>query len=287
MPRFTLFVVLALSAAVLGCGFDPGGQPGPDRPVITTGPSPAALRLASARAATIASGTARTAFTASVSPASGAVTRVAGEGTVDFGTGRGVSTIHLSPLVPGGSSATPTLDTIFDGDVVYIRSPLLELLGIETPWLRIDRTSLPRAGIGTGLGDLSALPDTDQLAPLGFLAGVEAASVEVQGSEEIDGVATTHLRASVDLRSAATAAGAGDLGRSLTELDAGNLTVDAYLDHDDRLRRLVYDHPLPPALGGGWQRFQVEYFAFGTPVEIDLPALDEVTDLGAVVGGDR
>ncbi|MBW3580920.1 MAG: hypothetical protein KY431_07775, partial [Actinobacteria bacterium] len=209
------------------------------------------------------------------------------EGTVDFGTGRGVSTIHLSPLVPGGSSAMPTLDTIFDGDVVYIRSPLLDLLGIETPWLRIDRTSLPRAGVGTGLGDLSALPDTDQLAPLGFLAGVEAASVEVQGSEEIDGVATTHLRASVDLRSAATAAGAGDLGRSLTELDAGNLTVDAYLDHDDRLRRLVYDHPLPPALGGGWQRFEVEYFAFGTPVDIDLPVLGEVTDLGAVVGGDR
>ncbi len=284
MPRFALVIVLVLPAAVLACGASE--DPSPDLPAAAGGASNPAARLASARGATIAAGTARAAITATVALAGLPATSVTGKGVIDFGARRGASTIDLSPILPGPSSHPPTLDTIVDGGVVYVRSPLLDLLGpLETPWVRIDGADGPPAG-GAGRRELAMVPGSDPLAPLTFLTAVEAASVEDLGSEEVGGVTTTHLRASVDLREAAAAAGVEAVGRSLAALGAGRLTVDAHLDHDDRLRRLVYDHPLPPGWGDGSQRIELEYFDFGGRIDVDLPSEGEVSDLSAVLGSD-
>lgn len=283
MPRFALVVVLALPGAVFACGT--GGDAPPELGAPVTGAGSPAARLASAPAATVASGTARSAITASVVLVGLPATSVTGTGVIDFRTRRGSSTLDLSPILPGPSSRHPTLDTIVDGDVVYVRSPLLDLLGpLGTPWVRVAGARPSSTAAEPRLEQLSTLPGSDPLAPLTFLAGVDAASVEELGSEEVDGVSTTHLRASVDLVEAAARAGAEALGHSLAVLGAGRLTVDAYLDDHDRLRRLVYDHPLPPRWGDGSQRIEVEYFDFGRPVDVDLPPEAEVSDLGAVLG---
>lgn len=204
---------------------------------------------------------------------------------IDFRTGRGSSRIDLSPILPATSADAAMLDTITDGEVIYIRSPLLDLLGpVERPWARIDPGDGSSPGVSAGVGGLTALPGTDARTPLRFLAGVEASSVEEIGSEEIGGVATTHLRGSVDLTKASAAAGLEGVGRSLTELGASRLTVDAYLDHDNSVRRVVYDHRLPPGWGDGSQRTEVEYFDFGASIDVELPPDDEVSDLSTAFG---
>lgn len=275
MPRLVLLVLLALPGVLVACGTEGS----PSSSLSTPAPGDGASRLAAAPAATVAAGSARTTLTAAVTLAGAGERAFTGTGMIDFRARRGTTTIDLSSVLGDVSPEAPTLETIVDGDLVYVRSPLLDVLGsFETPWVRVD----PSHG---DLGQLGAIPSGDPLGPLSFLAGVDPSSVEDLGTEEVNGVGTTHLRASVDVAPATAAAGAADVGRLLAGLGAGQLTLDAYLDDGGRVRRLTFDHALPAAWAEGSQRFAIDYASFGVPVDIELPADDEVTDLDAVLTG--
>ncbi len=176
------------------------------------------------------------------------------------------------------------METILDGGRHYVRSPLLaSLVGIATPWMRIDPAALPSAGPGAALGQLGQLPAGESTAPLALLAGVEESSVQPLGEGQVGGETTAHIAATVELRAAVEGVGAlidtGQFEEFAARLGATVVDVEAHLDGHGRLRRLSYEHPVP---GGGAQRLELEYSDFGSPVEIALPPDDQVTDLADV-----
>ena len=279
-----LFALSGLSVSCAGenTGADPAAQGLPSPPA-------AAARLARAPAATAAAGTARMTITATVAglPGHSHPLTFGGEGALDFSAGRSRSVLDLSGALGSAKSSATELETITAGGVVYVRAPVLTSLhGGSQPWLRLDSDNTGGGPARAALGPLTSLAGSDLGAPMALLAGVDAGSVrEIEGGQGAES-ATTTLRAAVDV-SAATAQFASAEERSALEsflgsLGAGRLQIEAELDGEDRLRRLVYEHSLPAPDGAAHQRFEVRYRDFGAPVEIRLPPDDQVRDL---VGG--
>lgn len=254
-------------------------------------------RLLAAARATTDAGSARTTLVATLTdlPGRPGPVTLTGSGTADFAGGRMHSNIDLSeafdppPTKQPGRELPSSWETISADGVVYLRAAMLsDLLGIETPWLRIDPSS---ERLADGLSPLGRVAASDGGAPLALLAGLDRGSATDLGTEDVRGTATTHLRATVDLLAAVHAgddpseAEARTLERFVDGLGARALTVDAFLDGDDRVHRLVYSHDLAPETGGGSQRVELEYTDFGTPVDITVPASDQVSDLVEIFGG--
>ncbi len=304
MRRPTVFVLCCLLA---GCAADtaPPSDPPPgasdptsiDAPTETEVPGQAPSsseveeRLARAVLATTAAGTARTTFSATLAglPGHAEPVTLTGTGEADFATGRLRSLIDLSAALERRSpEVDPSWETISVDEVVYLRAPMLtELFEIATPWVRVD----PSSELLGAAGGLQGLAGSDNGAPLAMLAGVEPGSARDLGPAEVAGTAGRHLQASVDLVAAVEAVAADQpepqrraLERFVEKLGARRLSVDAFLDGDDRIRGLVYEHALPAAAGGGSQRVELGYADFGARVSIDPPPSSLVTDLAGALG---
>ena len=292
-PFFLVPVLLVAVLAIMACGSDgpvaaPGGAPGDAGAAGSSASADAYRRLAAAPEATASAGSARTTMVATISGIPGHPDDVtmSGHGQIDFDARRSHSTLDLSELFPGGdvAPADPSMETILDDGQHYVRSPLLtSLVGITTPWMRIDPAALPSAGPGAALGQLGQLPAGASTAPLALLAGVQESSVQPVGEGQVGGETTSHIAATVELRAAVEGAEASTDTEKFQEfaarLGATVIDVEAHLDGHGRLRRLSYQHPVP---GGGAQRLELEYSDFGSPVEIALPPDDQVTDLAEV-----
>jgi hypothetical protein len=190
-----------------------------------------------------------------------------------------------------------TTEVITDRFTVYTHSPQLsQMLGDGRKWVKVVGAQISAAA---GV-DVSALTQQGQ-DPGQVLAQLNAVSgdVETVGEEEVRGAATTHYRATVDLRRypglvsepdrvAARDAVDALIGRSA----ASRIPVDVWLDDDGRVRRLA--QTLALEVGGGpssaiEQRFDL--YDFGTKVRVEIPDPGDVTDLpdlvdlrGATVG---
>ena len=250
----------------------------------------AAARLARAPAVTAASGTARTILTATVTGLPGRTEPIVfrGRGAIDFAAGRSRSVLEMASAGSGSAAGAIVLESVVADDLLYVRGPS-PTSGAEpsAPWVRIDPTAT-RGGDGSGsgapdFGPLAALAGSDIGAPLALLAGVDASSVRAVATETAGGATTTTLRAMVD-PVAATAGGATAHERAVLEsfldgIGAHRLHVEAELDEDDRLRRLVYEHAAPTPAGPVRQRFDMQYADFGATVEISVPPRHQVRDL--------
>ena len=96
-------------------------------------------------------------------------------------------------------SSTLRIDIVTAGDVVYARLPSALIASLPTAgrqWIKLDVAKL------SGLPGLSSLGDnpttTDPNSMLQFLRSQSGNSV-VEGSERVDGTATTHYRAELSL----------------------------------------------------------------------------------------
>lgn len=215
------------------------------------------------------------------SPALGQ-TAITGQGEFDRDQGR--LTVDLSDIVqrlaaPIGSGTG--VDVIYaneDSDpVVYVRFPFLaKTLPGGKQWIRVD---LQRAGAAAGI-DLSKVLGQTGANPVDVLDLLRASGdVTRAGSETLDGVATTHYHATVDLEKALTTKGIPqDTVQRL--LDAGaptDLPVDVWVGDDDGLVRKVqstYDVPS----GGESVRTvtTLNLSDWGTTVSVDTPPSDQV-----------
>ena len=100
------------------------------------------------------------------------------------------------------------------------------------------------------------------------------------------GVATTHYRATVDLRrypDLVTGAQRGAAGASVERLIAqtatGTVPVDIWIDEDELVRRVSQKLSLKTPGGPTVIEQRFEFYDFGTAVHIAVPAADEVTDV--------
>lgn len=283
--RLAPLVIASLLLVAAGCGSD-------ESPTGSKAATPQD-RLAAAPAATVAAGSARTSFLATLVDVGGAgagEVSFGGEGEIDFENQQATSRSDLTELLSSGgmNDIDGELESVVDGAVSYLRSPFFTtMVGAPTPWIRIDPAALESA-TGMDMTQLSGLTSNDPSAQLAFLAGVVEGSVEEVGAGEVRGTPTTRLHATVDLRKAADDTGAVTDPQAFEQFVAsvggGELAVEVDLDDDNRVRRLTYEHRLPAEGGGGRQQIELEYFDFGADVGISIPPDDQVTDLADLVG---
>lgn len=120
---------------------------------------------------------------------------VAGQPLTVTGAGDFDNTTHQGSAHADFSVAglTGTIDEVFDGTTIYMRSPLFsDGLPKGKTWLKLD---LQKALASKGI-DFSSLLSQDPAQTLGQLQA--SGSVTTIGTETVDGVSTTHYRATID-----------------------------------------------------------------------------------------
>ena len=206
--------------------------------------------------------------------------------------------------VPG--DYTQPTRVVIDGDTVYTQlGPLAEQVGLlPTTWVERDVATLADQPVDN---ETMAL----LLQPLGMLdlLRLPIADVQVEGSDEVRGVLTTRLTATVDLtveaasRAPADAgAGAGAAGAAerspvddvvaarFREIGLTELPVELWVGADRLVRRLEFSiggaasgRPGPAAL-----TTTLDVYDVGEPVDVDVPSGADViaqADLRARVTG--
>lgn len=205
-----------------------------------------------------------------------------GEGAFDLAAGTGSLTMALS--APLGD-----METVFEDDAYYMSTELFAGLDagldLDEPWIRIDLAELSEMS-GSGI-DLSNLGSSSS-NPTDALGGLEAIAedgVEELGTEEIRGVEATGYAVEIDMAAALEQleeqAGEDlvvDEEQAEQFLDAFGdtpMAVEVWLDDDGLTRRYVMEMEIQ----GQTMTQTMEFFAFGEPVEVDVPDEDETIEL--------
>jgi hypothetical protein len=149
----------------------------------------------------------------------------------------------------------------------WMRSPSLQsLLPPGKSWIR---TTDPEV-VGGGT-----------LTPAQFGELIEdAGQVENLGRERLDGTATRHLRAVVDVSDLAAKAGRPTAVGFLRGLSGKDVQVplDVWLGPDGKPVRLFLEVFLPERAGGGRIAMNMDEFEYGVPIDTDPPPANLVTD---------
>ena len=184
------------------------------------------------------------------------------KGAVDVETSRVRGTIDY------GDGAA--LELIQDGTVQYYRLPAELRPPGSKPWQRLDLSSF---GLQARSSSTNGNP-LDVYAQLGAIVG----EVERVGEEKVRGTSTVHFRATVDV----TKTFPDGMPPVSEEAVAGlrRVPIDVWLDDRDRPRRFRQSVELP---GSGEPPVRVttsvDSFAYGEPVDVQLPAAEEVEDI--------
>ncbi len=225
---------------------------------------------------------------------------ITSEGAFDNEAGQGHMTMDMGDVFGGmGEGAglpddAGVMEMVIDGDVVYMKSPLFAMLGDEDkPWQRIDAEDLQEGG---------AMSGGAQSDPGEFLAFLEAAGDDVTevGTEEVRGVETTHVTATLDLQKMLADAPAdeqAELEQQLEGLGAAadtftEIPAEAWIDADGYVRRFTMDFDFSgaaeadPELAGVTMTMTIELYDFDEPVDIEIPDPAEVGELDpSLLGG--
>jgi hypothetical protein len=243
--------VLALGAGVLtGCGEDQAD---------------AAELVRAAPAATAEAGSARIDMTVSA-----AGVEVHGEGVMALDEQLGTLTMD--------TGAGPSIETVFDGQVSYLRSDLFGPLPDGVEWVRLDAQAVAESQTGV---DISQLATTDQnpTDALGALEAVADDGVEEVGEDDVRGVEATHYRATVDLLAAIEEAEAvtdREAFEHLADVYGDDpAEIDVWIDDDGRVVRQATSFEV----AGSELTTTIELYDFGTDVDVEVPSESESVDL--------
>ena len=269
LPARTFAIVVALSVTMVACGGtdDPVGSATP----ITDGEA-AAQALLRAASQDLSEQPIEASFTMSFGRGAESFS-FDGEMTIDPATERARMTYSFAD-VPGAPEDA-SMEMIVDGTTIYLKGAVLPDAG----WIRIDADAEGLEGLDVGSGT------TDPSAFLDYLRGAD--EVEVVGTEQVNGVDTTHFRGILDLGDVvedAPAEARRDAREAIDQLEAelGDLTTgfDAWVDGDGTPRRVRFS--FAPDTGEGSFEIEMEIVRIGGAVEITLPPKGQVTDLGAL-----
>ncbi|MBL1068938.1 hypothetical protein [Streptomyces sp. 7-21] len=256
--------LLAVLALLCGCSrTDAAAEGRQQTPVEVLRRAPDALAVAGSSAVR----------TAMEMDSGGTRITVTGEGGFDYVTGMGELMLTL-PVRQEEDTGLPVTEVFAPGEL-YMKNR-----GAGVPpdkWVRIDVTTVADGNLVTGGA-------TDPLLAAELLRGVTSAS-EVN-REEMNGKPVTHFRGVTDLGAAARAA-SGAVAEQLRAAVAGDrfpdpeVEFDAYVDEDGLLRRVSHHFGFAGQLSGGDEALvqvasTVDLYAFGRPVDVELPGDDEV-----------
>lgn len=162
-----------------------------------------------------------------------------------------------------GATPGQVLDVRKVGDRVYVGG---EAVGGQWGYLELDDPKLDGAE-GFNAGVVGVLLDTDVPGSLEALAeGVTG--VEAGGSEDVEGVATTHYVLTVDSGAWFDALPESSIFRQMKVDDT--VEMDMYVDEEARPVRWEYDGPAATD-GGDPDSARIDFSEWGTPVEVAEP----------------
>jgi hypothetical protein len=289
LRRRTLRMLAALGAglALGACGAGSSQGAGSGGAGATAGNDAGRIVAASADA-TNAARSARMSMTIAITEQgySGAVTA---EGAFDFANRTGALTMDMSAMrIPGVQGAIGL--RVVDG-VIYMNlgsmlgsTPEARQLFGDKPWIKLDVTKA--GGVGAAAGGFGGLGTSDPTSTLDALRGA-GSDVRVVGHDEVRGVETTHYHATIDLERALDklpAAQRDRAARAMQELGTGSVPADVWIDAQGRLRKLTMTLDATTE-GTHVGAVTMELYDFGTPVDVQAPPADQVTDLGSMLGG--
>jgi hypothetical protein len=245
--------------------------------------------VAQAASQTAKSESSRVAFTANMQIDGVGGMVMSGSGVFDGRARSGAMNMRFS--LPAGLESTlggadPSLEMIMDGRkdlVMYMRSPLFRTM-VGDKWLKLDMAKLAKK---EGF-DLNSLMNANQADPSQSLRMLMASSdADAIGYDRVRGVFTTHYKLNVDLEKLAKENDEyRDMVDALKKLtDVTSYPAEAWIDDQDRVRRLKIDMSLNSATGGAvTMSMTMELFAFGIKVDVPAPAAADVVDLSALAG---
>jgi hypothetical protein len=213
--------------------------------------------VAKAANTTAKDGSAHVAFTAS-STSAGAKVDISGSGDFSTASEEGQLSIQFRSAQSSG-----TIRELLKDGAVYMISPLFQATVPQgKAWVKID---LKKAGhtAGFDVNSFSAATPDQTLALL-----KKTGKVVKIGLEKLDGVATTHYRASID-----------PAKLKQDNLPAGATVtyepIDVWIDSTDHVRRL---HVAYSAGAAGSSEMAMSFSRFGQPVNVTLPDESVVWD---------
>lgn len=180
-------------------------------------------------------------------------------GAVDPAATAGDVTVSVT-----ADGATHDIEARFTGDDMWVSLGAMSgLLGIETEWMHIDQSRLGERGLaGLQPGELDLVGAAEMLRELGTVERVDAHT----------------FRGEITLT---RGEGPPLADRALEALGEESLILqfEATVDDQGRLTRLVIDYPA----GAEYpvRQLEMQFFDFGSPVEISPPPADQVTEMPA------
>jgi hypothetical protein len=295
--RLALLLTALLATLVLAaCGGGSGG----DETTSPSGTSASGADAVLVAAATKASdaGSSKVKFAATTDiPGQEAPVVLTGEGEFDYAAQKGRLTYDLSDLfaAAGQDIGSEPAEIVVDGTVFYMKFPALSsLLPGAKEWIKFDLATLGKES-GFDLAQLQQLNQGDPAATLEYLRAT--GDVEEVGQEDLDGVETTHYRATVDVDKAieqAPAESRAALQAQIDQLKAAGLEklpIDVWIDGDGLPRKFTYDVTVDTNGQKVRTVVEMELTDYGVEVEVTPPPADQVTDfselasqLGATTG---
>lgn len=227
---------------------------------------------------TVAAKTAKVTFVAAVAGSSGGTsvsTHVTGSGVMDLNG----SSADITLSLPDNAGA---FEERVLGQNIYMHFPS-SLLGGQSglpagkSWISVNLTQ------ALGPGATSMMQSAEQENPADFLNELDSKSSKVTdlGSATIDGVSTTHYRATIDAaaqaKKLAQSQGATALAKKAAAQDAKltSVPVDVWVDSSGRLRQFKMNL----SESSSKVAITMDLTDFGTPVDVTAPSPSETFDV--------
>ncbi len=191
----------------------------------------------------------------------------------------------LSQLGSGSKQVT----MLIDYPDLYMNAPFLSAAFAGKSWVKIDLSSVASSA---GLGSLTS--SAGNVDPSQFLNYLRASSggVTTVGTETINGVTTTHYRATIELdkvvsRLPASEQAAATSAIATLEKETGltSLPIDVWIDAQHRVRRESFTLTIKTAAATSTVAVTIDFLSFGPTPAITPPPSDQVYDLTSKVAG--
>ncbi len=213
-----------------------------------------------------------------------------GEGSVDYENQIGEMTMDMSDM--GGAAGGPQMgdmNMVFEGTMIYMQFDLLaQQLPEGKSWVRFDLTTIAEE-LGVDVSQFTQFSNNDPTAALKYLEG--ATDLEEVGSEEVRGEETTHYEGVVDLQKAADNVDDEELSKAFEQvIEVGGqeeIPLEVWVGDDETIRRVLYAFETPAGQGSTEtlsSELSMDFFDFGTEVDVTIPPDDETVDLQELMG---
>jgi hypothetical protein len=216
-----------------------------------------------------------------------------GSGAVDPQSRRGRLTFDSpGPLAAGIGGQDGKIEQVFEGDVIYMRMPAIaKQIGGKKEWLKVD---IKQAGQALGIdptrfGQLGSNDPRQMLDQIRSVSG----DVEKVGGEKVRGVDTTHYKAKVDLRrypdrlpQAQREQARVAVEKLVDTTGSSTYPMELWIDDKQLVRRVRvgYEFEVPGAEDKASFEMTMEFFDFGTPIDVEPPPANQVQDLAELAG---